>query len=105
MEQPNFSYIDTLSGGNEEFKNKLVSVIKKEFPQEKSLYFNNFSNKDLKLTGENVHKLKYKISILGLEKSYKIAEDYEDNLRKGSISGHEKFHKILDTITGFLDSL
>ncbi|TWO32710.1 Hpt domain-containing protein [Seonamhaeicola sediminis] len=105
MEQPNLSYINELSGGDESFKNKLIAIIKKEFPEEKAIYIKNFEAHNFKASAENVHKLKHKISILGLEKSYKIAERYEDNLKENSTSGEEAFNNILKTITDYLETL
>ena len=105
MEQPNFSYINELSGGDEAFKQKLITIIKTEFPEEKSTYFNNIESKKFKEAAENVHKLKHKISILGLEKSYKIAESYEDNLKENNVSKDAAFHQILKTITVYLETL
>jgi hypothetical protein len=42
-----------------------------------------------------VHKLKHKISILGLEKSYYIAEEYENNLNDSLIILQIEFEAIL----------
>ncbi|WP_298552999.1 Hpt domain-containing protein [uncultured Algibacter sp.] len=105
MEQPNLSYINELSGGDDAFKNKLIAIVKKEFPEEKEVYLKNFEGKKFKKTAENVHKLKHKISILGLEESYKIAEDFEDNLKESNISGYETFNEILQNITDYLETL
>ncbi|WP_299551202.1 Hpt domain-containing protein [Seonamhaeicola sp.] len=105
MEQPNLSYIDELSGGDEAFKKKLIAIIKKEFPEEKEQYFKNFGAQNFKATAENVHKLKHKISILGLEKSYKIAENFEAGLKENSTVGHEAFHETLQTISDYLTTL
>ena len=77
-EQPNLSYIHQLSGRDPVFEEKLISIIKKEFPEEKARYFKHLEEKNYKLTAEDVHKLKHKISILGLEASYYLAENYEN---------------------------
>ena len=105
MEQPNQTYIDNLSGGDAAFKQKLIDIIKKEFPEEKQVYFNNFKAKKYKLTADNVHKLKHKISILGLEKSYAIAVAYENNLLEGNTKQKEEFEAILNSITNYLKTL
>jgi len=105
MEQPNLSYIDSLSGGDEIFKNKLISIIKKEFPEEKAVYMKNFKAKNFKEAAENVPKLKHKISILGLEQSYAVAEKFEDALKENNISGNEVFNDILQNITDYLATL
>lgn len=105
MEHPNLTYINALSGGDDAFKNKLISIVKKEFPEEKAVYFKNFEAKNFKATAENVHKLKHKISILGLEESYKIAEDFEDRLKENNVFGYETFNAILQNITDYLETL
>ncbi len=105
MEQPNLSYIHSLSGGDKTFEDKLISIIKSEFPDEKDIYFKNITSKNFKEASENVHKLKHKISILGLEKSYAIAVDYENNLKTNSLEGEADFKSILERISDYLATL
>ncbi|WP_117885678.1 Hpt domain-containing protein [Aureibaculum luteum] len=105
MEQPNLSYINSMSGGDKPFEQKLIEIIKLEFPEEKKTYFTNFNAKDFKQIAENVHKLKHKISILGLEKSYEVAVAYENNLHDGNTDLHEEFEAILTTMTNYLELL
>lgn len=105
MEEPNLTYIESMSGGDKAFEQKLLSIIKSEFPQEKQVYYNNIANKNFKATAENVHKLKHKISILGLVKSYELAVDYENNLIENSTKGKEQFESILQRMTQFLETL
>ncbi len=102
MEQPNLLYIDNLSGSDEAFKEKLIGIIKMEFPNEREVYFKNIESKKFKEAAENVHKLKHKISILGLEKSYEVAANFENNLIKNSEVGKVDFENILTVITNFL---
>ena len=102
MEQPNQTYIDSLSGGDEAFKQKLIDIIKKEYPEEKQVYFDNYNANNFKLAADNVHKLKHKISILGLEKSYEVAVAYEENLLEGNSNLKEDFEAILNSITNYL---
>jgi HPt (histidine-containing phosphotransfer) domain-containing protein len=105
MEQPNKSYIHSLSGGDTAFAQKLIDIIKNEFPTEKEVYFNNMVEKKYKPAADNVHKLKHKISILGLEKSYETAVVFENNLLKGNIELKSEFESILTTITNYLHRL
>ena len=105
MEQPNQSYINSLSGGDEVFKQKLIDVIKKEYPEEKQVYFDNYNAKKFKLAADNVHKLKHKISILGLEKSYEVAVAYEENLLEKNFTLKEEFEAILNNITNYLETI
>lgn len=105
MEQPNKSYINSLSGGDRAFEQKLIAIIKDEFPAEKEVYFNNMAEKKYQLAADNVHKLKHKISILGLEKSYETAVAFENNLLEGSIELKNEFESILTTMTNYLQQL
>ena len=105
MEQPNMSYINNLSGGDKLFAKKLIAVIKSEFPEEKRVYLNNFDAKNFLKAAENVHKLKHKISILGLEKSHEIASIYENELKDGNIAQKDVFYNILETMTIYLNQL
>ncbi len=105
MEQPNLSYIHSMSGGDKAFEKKLVAIIKAEFPEEKKIYYANINSDDFNKASENVHKLKHKISILGLEKSYWVAVDYENNLKAGSTEGRKDFDIILQLITDFINTL
>ncbi|MGB5419911.1 Hpt domain-containing protein [Algibacter sp.] len=104
-ETPNLNYIEQLSGDDMSFQNKLIAVIKREFPEEKALYLNNIKSNNFIKASENVHKLKHKISILGLEKSYEVAANFEDKLLENSAEGKAEFEIILKIITNFLATL
>lgn len=105
MEQPNQSYINSLSGGDDAFKQKLIDIIKKEYPEEKQVYFDNLAANNFKLAADNVHKLKHKISILGLEKGYEVAVAYENNLLNGTTDLKDQFETILKNITDYLEDI
>ncbi|WP_369996682.1 Hpt domain-containing protein [Winogradskyella sp.] len=105
MEKPNLSYIESMSGGDKAFEQKLITIIKKEFPEEKQVYYHNINAKNYEEAAENVHKLKHKISILGLVKSYEVAADYEHNLLEKSTAGKDDFESILQNMTEFLETL
>lgn len=104
-DQPNLNYINSLSEGDKSFEMKILGIIKKEFKEEKNTYYNNMKNDNFKLCAENVHKIKHKISILGLEKSYEIAERYENNLREGNYELQNRFSDILNKVTNYLNKL
>lgn len=105
MEQPNSEYINQLSGDNEVFKAKIIGILKKELPEEVTIYQSQIQNQNLKLAAESVHKLKHKVSILGLEKSYYIAEEYEENLKANSTTLLPDFEIILKAMQEFVDTL
>jgi HPt (histidine-containing phosphotransfer) domain-containing protein len=105
MEKPNINYIKEMSGGDTEFEEKIISILKKEFPEEKEIYFNRLEENDLKKISDIVHKIKHKISILGLTNSYNVAVGYEKSLLDGSMEGKDNFEAILNNMTEFLDNL
>lgn len=105
MEQPNSEYINQLAGGNEEFKSKVIAILKKELPEEIELYQTYILNSNYILAAECVHKLKHKISFLGLEKSYYIAEDFEENLKNKSTHLQSNFEAILMQMQDFVNKL
>lgn len=105
MEQPNLSYINSMSGGEKAFEERLLDIIKKEFPQEKQVYFDNLNSGNHQRTAQNVHKLKHKISILGLVKSYDVATRYEENLRNNDATLQKEFEAILLVMTDYLNKV
>ena len=105
MEQPNLTYIDELSEDNIEFKSKLIGILKNELPNEIKGYREEMENNNFAKATQSVHKLKHKISILGLEKSYYIAEEYEGNLKNNSTSLNADFENILNIMQEFVNRL
>ena len=103
-EMPNFNYIDQLADGDEAFKSKLLLVIKNEFPLELQQYHEAVSSSDLSRIASVVHKLKNKISMLGLESRYLIAQEYEESLKQNRTSKKENFKEILALMTNFINS-
>ena len=101
-EIPNFSYINKLAKGDNSFVKKLMEIIKSELSGEIATYKLHLANDDLIKTAEDVHKLSHKISILGLDKGYKIAKDYELNLLKKKLTLRSEFERILDAMVLFV---
>ena len=105
MEKPNLEYVEKLARGDDFIRNKIIDVLKMEFPGEKEDYYTSLKNKDYKKIEENVHRLKHKISILGLKKSYKIANEFEHNLREFNLDSVDDFDEILVTISYYLKTV
>lgn len=105
MEQPNLNYVNELARGDEAIKKTLIDVIKTEFPEEKQDYLDSLKNIEYKKIEENVHRIKHKISILGLEKSYETANQFEHNLREHSLDKQQDFEKILIVISDYIKTL
>ena len=105
MEQPNFSEIDKIANGDKAIEQKIIDVILKEFPVEKEMYFEYLDQKNNERIAAYVHKLKHKISILGLIKGYEVATTYEENLKIDCYDYQEDFEQVLAVITTYLSKL
>lgn len=102
MEQPNLSVIKEISGNDIDFQNSILEIIKTEFPEEVNLFKENFKAKNFNEASNNVHKIKHKISLLGLEKGLETASEFEIALKTGNIKLHHNFLEILDKIHVYL---
>jgi len=105
METPNLNYINELAGDDSEFKGAFIKILKNEFPAEKLEYLDNIESNRTEEASQNVHKLKHKMNILGLEESYKIAVIFEEELRLGNIRLKNDFMKIMNTIENYLKTI
>jgi hypothetical protein len=107
VEKPNLRYIEQLARGDESVKNTLIDVIKTEFPEEQKEYVKSIEAENFKEIEGNVHRIKHKFSILGLEISYHKANEFEKNLREQQLCPDQKkdFDKILLTISQFLKTI
>jgi HPt (histidine-containing phosphotransfer) domain-containing protein len=103
MDTPNLNYIKELSGGDLEFEKKVLSVLKEEFPVELDRFLTNYQKKDYKKSAEDVHKLKHKISILGLVNGYHIAVAFENELKQESDSLYDSFMGVMNQIKNFFE--
>lgn len=105
MEQPNLKYINELAGNDKGFKKSIILILKKELTQEIESYKTLMANQNHAATSELVHKLKHKISVLGLDKSYYIAENFESGLKKNDVELQADFERILDIMHKFVCDL
>lgn len=104
-EIPNLEYINKLAKEDENVKNKLIASLKTEFSSDVINYEKSIQNLNFFESSECVHKLKNKISILGLDKSYFIAENFEKDLTNENLHLQKKFEQILKIIKYFLKNL
>lgn len=105
MEQPNLEYFIKLSNNNAAFKQKLIEVVKYELPLEIEEYHKYLAVNNMEKAAECVHKIKHKIGVLGMEKAYYQAEEYEDNLRNGSKKLDNVFEQTLEIINRFMKQI
>ncbi len=102
MEKPNLSVIEEISGNDIDFKNSILEIIKIEFPKEVEVFLKSFENKDFLESANNVHKLKHKISLLGLQEGEQLAANFEIELKQGNTKLYQKFLEVLDKIHVYL---
>ncbi|PQJ71869.1 Hpt domain-containing protein [Polaribacter butkevichii] len=102
METPNLNYVKELSGGDLEFEESMLKVLKKEFPEEQLLFNKNFEETNYLEAANNVHKIKHKISILGLKEGLELASRFEKDLKIGDTKLYGDFIKILNKIHVYL---
>jgi HPt (histidine-containing phosphotransfer) domain-containing protein len=105
MEQPNLRYIDELAGNDKGFKKSIILILKKELDKEIQSYKTLMASQKYIATSELVHKLKHKISVLGLDKSYYIAESFESELKQSNCSLQPSFEEILAIMQKFVSDL
>jgi HPt (histidine-containing phosphotransfer) domain-containing protein len=105
MEEPNLNYINELAGDDNDFRATLIGVIKNELPTEINEYQDNLAAQNFNAAADNVHKLKHKISVMGMEQSYYLAEKFENNLKSSSTLLQAEFGQLLMAMQGFAASL
>ncbi len=105
MEKPNLKYIEEIAAGDASIKKTLIDIVKQEFPEEAEEYYKSLELKDFEELASNVHRLKHKISILGLVNNYEVANKFEHNLKEKSLDGVEDFEKILKLIFNYLKTI
>jgi hypothetical protein len=104
METPNLNYIKELSGGDLVFEENILNLLRKEFPEECLLFNKNFENKNYNELANNVHKLKHKVSILGLKKDLTLSSQFEKDIKKGDVKLYNDFVNILNKIHVYLEA-
>ena len=102
MEKPNLFVIKEIAGDDLDFQQNLLNIIKKEFPEETEDFKKNMASKNYKEASNNVHKIKHKISLLGLTKGFEIATNFEKQLKVNETQLHPKFLEILSKIHVYL---
>lgn len=105
MHSPNFEYLDTISFGCADFKQKIIAIIKKEFPVEVGTYFSSIQDKNYTNAACIFHKIKHKITVLGFIEGYSIAQTYEENLYQGNAVLQRDFEKIIFLMEDFINKL
>lgn len=103
--KPNLNYIEQLADGSKEFETKIISILKKEFPEEKSLFEEYLSNENYVQAAEMVHKMKHKLGLLSMNEAYTIAIRFEEELRENKKEKSTDFLTILDLVDNYISAL
>jgi hypothetical protein len=104
-ELPNLSYVVSLVGDDFDFKEKFLAIIKHEFPFELGLYTFHIKRDEPRHAAEYVHKLKYRISALGMDQAFEFADKFEERLQTGDMSLATEFNRILKKIDAYLQTI
>ena len=104
-EIPNLNYVEQLAGGDTEFREKFIQILKDEFPDEMALYHAHIKQNDPLAASQDVHKIKHKINIIGLDKSYALATRYEEELRDGKTDMQSQFDSILSLMKNYIKQI
>ena len=105
METPNLSYVHKISKGDVSFQNDILKIVKEELQQEIDNYNLFFKDKNYLKAKLYVHRIKHKMSILGLEKSYEITNNYENDLREPNFKHQAYFESMLPIMINYLKTL
>jgi len=105
LEKPNLNYIKDISEGDKNFENSLLLSLKTEFPKEYEILKNNFKQQNYLKVALNLHKLKHKISMLGMPLAFEITYDFEQDIKKGHTEQYETLLVVLDKINVYLSSI
>ena len=102
---PNINYIKQLAGDDLEFEQQFITILKEEFPIEHQEYLDHVENNRYKETSLIVHKIKHKFNILGLEKSYQLAQRYEADLKAQNTDKEKEFKEVLNLVRDYIVNL
>ncbi|NQX78001.1 Hpt domain-containing protein [Gilvibacter sp.] len=104
MEQPNLDYLNQIADGQPDVIAQFLGIIAQEFPGEAERYFSLIEEKDSIKAAAIVHKLKHKISILGLVQGRALAIAHEEALKIEDYQHTDAFAVVLKQIDEFLKS-
>ncbi|NNE75877.1 MAG: Hpt domain-containing protein, partial [Pricia sp.] len=105
-EQPGLDYVVELVGTKDfDFEQKFVALLKAEFTSDLGEYLYHIRIDEPRAAAEIVHRIKYKLSVLGMERAFAFAEMHKERLHLGDKSFDSDFKGILKTISNFLETV
>lgn len=102
---PNLDFIKELSNGDLAFEQKFINILKQEFPLELEEYQSHIDSAQFDEAAMNVHKLKHKLSILGLMQDYELAIKHEEALLNGDAQWKNDFLRTLEKVDDFIKNI
>lgn len=105
MEKPNIEYIVKLAGNEESVRLKLIRVLKYELPIEIEAYSASIALNNWQQAAFYVHKIKHKVAILGLTRTYHMSEKYEIQLSDNRRELQKDFENALSVMQNFVNNL
>jgi HPt (histidine-containing phosphotransfer) domain-containing protein len=102
LETPNLDYLKQISGGDTDFENTMLNMLKLEFPKELNLLKSNFNDNNFMDLSLDIHKIKHKIGMLGMPKSLDLASICEKNIKEGNTEQYKELTLVLDRINVYL---
>jgi HPt (histidine-containing phosphotransfer) domain-containing protein len=102
METPNLNYLKDIAAGDVAFEKNILNLLKDEFPKDYALFNENFNKKKYQEAAQNVHKIKLKISMLGLTEGLEIASHFEKDLKVNDIKLFQEFINVLKKVLVYL---
>ena len=104
-ETPNLNYVDEVAGGDLEFRQRYINILKEEFPLEMKEYLSHMHDGDLREASLIVHKIKHKLNSLGLNEGHSLAVKHEFELRNDINLLSGEFTEILQGIESYLNTI
>jgi len=105
-ETPNLSYVVELVGTSDfNFEQKFVAILKQEFTWDLGKYLYHIKQEEPRAAAEIVHKLKHKLSVLGMKESFKLANAHQEKLEIGNTDLDADFKRILKIVDTFLKTV
>lgn len=105
MEEPNLDFFEKLAKGDNAFMARLVKALKEDFNEDEAGYIAALETRDFDSMVYRVHRIKHKAGILGLEKNYILAGNYENDLKQKNLNLETDFQNTLEMISRFLKAL
>lgn len=86
--QPDFTFLNQLAQGDEDFVNEMMDIFIEEVPIEIEKIQNSFADKNYKTVSAVVHKMKSKLRILGFTELFNTADEIETLIFNNEIGSH-----------------